>query len=489
MPRDRFNNNVGRDTPQGIQGQVEDTLDQAGVPISTHTLGVLPPQDQYAEESVLASLLIDGGRMAEVGRELKADHFYHARPRMMYSAMLALETRGQAVNAVSLQHELYERGQFQHEAFGEAGVKAYLLTLISTQQTSVYVIDYARIVRRCAEQRQMITALLAALDGVQAPDLQPFEYAEKVASEILAALPRPVELKTRLTLEEASFRMLSKAMDPVDESRLRSNFKVLDDALGGHGFQPGQLAILAGPPGNGKSTLAWQWAMAWAFWGKKVFVQSYEMGAEDLAGRAASRALRIEERGMYSAVRHVSEKTERTVSELNDWIGRTKNWPVVIETRGLTADDILAAVRHQKRLDGCDAVVIDHLQQVPSSDGAENRNLDLDKITNGLKQLAVSENLFVLCLSQVNRAAETQKGPLTHTAIRDSGAVPANADVVLTIRRSKAQPDDDRDKLELFVAKNRGGPDQISIELELEGRYASVHPWENDPTNHPRQAI
>ena len=478
MPRDKFNNRVGDDNPQGLEGQVEDMLDLAGVPVSQHSLGVLPPSNQYAEEAVVASVLLDDEQIASVVQAVKPTDFYHERSRMVYEAIRAIFDRGGGpVNAISVQHELLERGQLQHQAFGPDAFIGYLRHLIDTQVVSVHAEHYAKLVRRCAEQRRLIATLLAELDSVQNPGVEPYEAAEKIAANVLAAIPRPVEAKTMLTMAEATGELLNRSAEEPNATKLKADFKPLDDALGGWGFQTGQLVVLAGPPGNGKSTLAWQWATSWAMWNKRVFFQSYEMSAIDLAARAASRALRTETPGLYAALRENNEGTDRTVDQLYGWIDRADEWPILIETQALTADQLCASVRHQQRLGGVDVLIVDHLQQVPNEDGAENRNLELDRITNLLKRLAVSENVLVLALSQVNRAAENTKGPLTNTAIRDSGAIPANADVVLTIRRSKDRPDDGRDKLQLFVAKNRNGPDNFSFDLELEGRYASVEMW------------
>lgn len=465
-----------------MQEHVERTLEDHGVPVSQHTLGVLPPNNQYAEEAVVASVLLDGGQIATVVQAVKPADFYHERTRIVYEAIRAIHERsGGPVNAISVQHELYERGQLQHEAFGPDAFIGYLRHLMATQVVGVHAEHYAVLVRRCAEQRRLIATLLAELDSVQSPGVEPYEVAEEIATRILAAIPRPVEAKTLLTMAEATSELLNRSAEEPNATKLHAGFKPLDDALGGWGFQTGQLVVLAGPPGNGKSTLAWQWATSWAMWSKRVFFQSYEMSAIDLAARAASRALQTETQGLYSARRENSEQTDPVISQLYDWVERADKWPIVIETQALTADQLCAAVRHQQRLGGVDVVIVDHLQQVPNEDGAENRNLELDRITNLLKRLAVSEDVLVIALSQVNRAAENTKGPLTNTAIRDSGAIPANADVVLTIRRSKDRPDDGRDKLQLYVAKNRNGPDNFSVDLELEGWYASVEMWDAEP--------
>jgi replicative DNA helicase len=101
----------------------------------------LPPHDVEAEESVIGSLLIDGEAINRVAAIVKPDDFYRERNRWCYESCLALYQRNEAINQVTLSHELGRR-----ERLEELGGPAYLSHLVTTVPTSIHIEHYARMV-------------------------------------------------------------------------------------------------------------------------------------------------------------------------------------------------------------------------------------------------------------------------------------------------------------------------------------------------------
>ena len=108
----------------------------------------LPPHDVEAEEAVIGSLLIDGESINRVASVVKPDDFYRERNRWCFDACLALYQRGDAINQVTVTHELSLR-----ERLEDVGGPAYLSHLVASVPTSVHVDHYARIVARSATVR------------------------------------------------------------------------------------------------------------------------------------------------------------------------------------------------------------------------------------------------------------------------------------------------------------------------------------------------
>src|SRR5581483_8647946 len=105
----------------------------------------LPPHNSEAEESVLASLLIDPEAIEAVASFLRPPDFYHPRNRDVYAAMLRLFERRQPTDFVMVCDEL-EREDLL-ERIGGVGYVSRLLTVVPT---SVHVEHYARVVERTA---------------------------------------------------------------------------------------------------------------------------------------------------------------------------------------------------------------------------------------------------------------------------------------------------------------------------------------------------
>ena len=461
--------------------QIEQTLSDSGVPAYGLSLGQLPPHDLYAEESVVASLLIDGEAMEAVSKRIAPGDFYGEKTRPAFEAQLALYQRGESINLVSVAHKLAECGKFE-----QVGGNEFLRHLYDTQAVSVHAEHYAGIVERCARQRDLISVYLDAIENVTAPELAVWEYAELVAERSLTAAPRPADLQTRHNMESANSLMLANAMN-AHKHRIPTFLWRIDELLHG-GFTPGMLAVLAAPSGTGKSMLSGQWAYQWANHGKRVFIQSYEMTPDQLSMRHATRALRATEDEITAVMRNEPEaernpRSAELADGFLDWAADAAGLPIVSEHGPLTVDELCAAVRREKRHGGVDVVLVDHLQEMPSAGKTDNRNTELDRASTALKHLATTENVFVLAMSQVNREAEKSNGPLSISAIRDSGGVGQSADVVLTMRVAKTQPDPERVKVDLHMAKNRGGADNVTLALEREGRFANFQVWESEDSD------
>ena len=103
----------------------------------------LLPHDAEAEESVLGSVLVDGEALVKVSSFLKTADFYMAKNRVCYEACLSLFDRSEAINQVTVAHELKLR-----DGLEEVGGSAYLGHLVRSVPTSVHIEHYGRIVHK-----------------------------------------------------------------------------------------------------------------------------------------------------------------------------------------------------------------------------------------------------------------------------------------------------------------------------------------------------
>ena len=69
----------------------------------------LPPFDVEAEEAVIASILVDDEAIGRVEGIVQAEDFYRDQNRWAYEACLALWSRNESINQVTLAHELSRR--------------------------------------------------------------------------------------------------------------------------------------------------------------------------------------------------------------------------------------------------------------------------------------------------------------------------------------------------------------------------------------------
>jgi replicative DNA helicase len=101
-------------------------------------------------------------------------------------------------------------------------------------------------------------------------------------------------------------------------------------------------------------------------------------------------------------------------------------------------------------------VIVDYLQLIRPLSKTYNREQEISTISRELKKAALTEQVAIIALSQLNREAEEKEPKLSH--LRESGALEQDADVViLPFRPVDYGVDAAPNLLKLKVEKNRRG--------------------------------
>jgi replicative DNA helicase len=121
---------------------------------------------------------------------------------------------------------------------------------------------------------------------------------------------------------------------------------------------------------------------------------------------------------------------------------------------GLTIQEFRSQVRKWKREIGIRWVIIDYLQLMRADQRCSSREQEVAEVSRAIKNTALEYDVAVICLAQLNRDADKTKRPLL-SQLRESGAVEADADIILFL-----VPWDTRGKgvvreIEIDVAKGR----------------------------------
>jgi replicative DNA helicase len=231
-----------------------------------------------------------------------------------------------------------------------------------------------------------------------------------------------------------------------------TGFPSLDKMLGG-GARKGDLILLGGDVGSGKSCLALAIALRVAETARRAFFLTSEMTAD----RILERALAIEGRARIDDLR-AGELDEETRAAVGAAAVRLRDWPLVVErleTPTSVADvaERIAAVREPE------LVVIDSLQAFAT--GTRGRDEELAAAVHALKTVALDKNVALLVAAHLPGLA-ANGGPRRPT-LDDFGALGApkqHADVILGLFREEMYPAANgvEGATELLVLKNRNGP-------------------------------
>lgn len=400
-----------------------------------------------AAQSVIGSILIDSACLPVVRPLVTAQDFPLAADRAIFEAACRLEDEGKPADVVTILEDARKHGADVSDQ--------YAAELLQVTPTAAHAAEYARQVHEEAVRRRLTAVGETLLEDAQ--------DQQKPTAGVIAATMQALEnadtapQMTMLTTSDALMGFLDyrERLDAGQAVTVSTGYPGLDKLLGGGMLHQG-LYILAARPGCGKTTLGLKLAEQAAKSGACLFF-SLEMSAEQITARriAAESGLSI---GRLMVGRKFDDdeqaKLANAASVLSTHDFRLNRAP------GASVADIAQAAHLTKNLR---LVVIDYLGLVRS----DERNLSayerVTKNSAALKALARSLDVPVLCLCQLNRAAEQRADKCPSMAdLRDSGAIEQDADAIILLHRpAMYEPGEVRpwesQTLTAIVAKNRHG--------------------------------
>jgi len=419
----------------------------------------VPPNDRDAEVSVLGSMILDREAIGGVSLLIKSEDYYYDAHRMVYECLLSLYEKGSPVDLVILKDELTRSG-----ALERVGGMEFVIQLAETVPTSANAEHYAVIIRDKAIQRRLIIASTRIIQEARS-------NPENVGALLDEAEQRIYEISNigSETTTEPIRDLLKSALRRIDNLQMRgeglitglsTGYPPIDEIL--DGFHPGELIIVAARPGMGKSSLALNIAenigVKGADENNGVIVFSLEMSREEVAQRILCANARID--GHQLRRGQLSDDDWKELPLAADRLSRA---PIFIDdTAALSVAALRAKTRRlMARHEEIKLIIVDYMQLMTADGRQENRQIEITRISQGLKQIAREFKVPVVCLSQLNRALETRadKRPIM-ADLRESGSIEQDADVICFIYRDdKYNPEPaDKNTAELIVAKQRNGP-------------------------------
>ena len=461
------------------------------------------PHDLDTERAVLSGIFLSNEAFAEIQNILKVEDFFLPSHQEIYDSMMKLGMKNVPIDLQTVAGYLREQGKL--EVIGGA---PYLSQVVMTPSTSMHAIEYARIVQDLAWRRRMLDAAeIARSAALKTGDTR--LIAAEIEAKIFGATQEKRTSKVvkigellQSTISEFEKRAENKGMTV---SGVQTGLRDLDETLGG--LRPGQLVVLAAGPGMGKTSLAANVMHSAAVKQKKnVLFFSLEMTQEEVVERILSFSANVDATKIRSG-----NLNNKDFNELYYAAEELTSAPMFIDDRStLTPYDVLAGARKlgsilnlQQPGAQVDLIVVDYIQIMKAGIHSENRALEVAAITGGLKAIAKDMKVPVLALSQLNRDKSKRAGtdgksaPPQLSDLKDSGAIEADADVVLFIHREQSTQTDSRapSEAEIIVAKQRSGPTgRIRVTWlghltkfadYIDGSYAPIEYPSSNPNTEP----
>ncbi len=408
-------------------------------------------QQEAAEEAIVGSILIDPRCLDGVQGMVRAEMFSMENTRTAFTTAILLRDSGQPVDPVTLVTKMQELGQEVK--------RSWILHVMDDTVTAANVEAYCEVlrneyIRRCVWlelDRQKRRLLEGAAPQEVSTDV--IEAMERIAKEemtgsgVVTASDATVEL----------WDTIQQIQEGTKKPAMRTGYGSLERILKG-GFQRNGFYILAARPGKGKTTMALNIANKISKAGRRVLFISLEMDREQLV----SRILASEIGGVSAAeILNGEITTEEEWAELSRVGTGFSKQPIVFnrqESLNVTEIRYLAKVSH------AELVVIDYLGLIQNENEGGKLYEEVTKNSKRLKLMARNLGIPILCLAQLNRESDKRPGKKPALSdLRDSGSIEQDADGVIFHYVNEAanaisDPGEDRENLDLIVAKNRHGP-------------------------------
>jgi len=392
--------------------------------------GKVPPQAVDLEEMVLGAIMLETSGLAKAMQVIKTENvFYKDQHKTIFKAIQQLYHENEPADIATVTQKLKKNGEL------EISGGAYYITQLTNNVTSSANIEFhIAIIQQKYLSREMIRL---SSDLIQ----KSFEDTEDVFDIMDGHLLEMMGLYN--SVNTSSFEQVgiiaaqnAEIIKNTNQSNLvglASGFRSIDAVT--NGFQNGDLIIIAGRPGMGKTAFGVSMIFNMAVKAKiPLGFISLEMTKSQVVMRLQSIMIGVQYQdlrgGALSASQHIIlDNDVQTLLKTNAFID---------DTPSLTIIQLRAKVMDMVKSHHVKMVMIDYLQLMSGiNKRGQNREQEVSDISRGMKALAKELNIPIIAFSQLSRKVEERgnnKKPIL-SDLRESGAIEQDADLVMFLYR------------------------------------------------------
>jgi replicative DNA helicase len=445
--------------------------------------GVPPPHDLAAETTVVSAALLLGPEVLdELGALVRPADCYAPAHALVLEAAHAIHEAGGAVDLVSVARWLQERGKLERvidPGNAELRGSAYLARITDVTPAVANWQEHARAVRRLARQR----GLIEFSNAIRAKAFAPVEDVDRLLSEVEALALDATRSEgtgaiTSVTLDEAlePHRIVLRA-DPGAAPAIPAIGTGLASVDARYGATPrGEMLLLGGRPGTGKTAFALQMALYGARAGQGVGFVSAEMRRSQLSARLLCQATEINSTNLRRGT--CSQDERRLLLRGANEIGRLpfliddQRFPSLSQIRR-AARRMATRLRDEYRTP-LRLLFVDHFHRLNHEQRhGENETQAMGRTVLGLSTLAAELDAVIVVLAQLNRQSDARGNKDSRPRMSDfkgCGAIEENAFLGLLLYRPEMlSPGESPGVCEVIGGKVRDGGEIGIVHVGFDG--------------------
>ncbi|HSW59424.1 MAG TPA: DnaB-like helicase C-terminal domain-containing protein, partial [bacterium] len=354
----------------------------------------LLPGNIEAEASLLGCLLINGKLFGTVeGTGISSEDFYEDRHSVIFKIIRSIYSEGKVPDVITVGNRISTvKG-------GNAGVEMkYLYELANSAPVVSESIleDYCSIIIEKSLYRELIRICSESVDSAYRQSAPFNEVVDKSTTDLITLSNRQqagsvIEIKNIVDSE------MQKLKERIDSGRkisgISSGYPVLDNF--GSGFKPGDMIVLAGRPGMGKTSFALNMTIEIARLGHNVLFFSLEMPSSQLVQRIISIECSVNAKNLA-----IGKFDKDEITRLWAGVDKVSKLPIYVdETSKLTISDLRSKAKKldaelrkappsPSRSNRLDCIFIDYLQLMSSTVYREDKVRQVEDISRNIKLFA-----------------------------------------------------------------------------------------------------
>jgi len=393
--------------------------------------------------------------------ELQTEDFADFRNKILWEELREMSSKGMDIgDRILVMSQLRECGNLD-----KIGGAVRLADLCAIPANSGNVANYIAEVKKRTAVKTAVVAVdqfkmdLGTCDGL--------ELVERLKSDLSTSSARNQKLEGR-TLKEIG-KIALDGRTRGDAKTWSTNYFQLDKALVGQ-IGKTSFTVIAAGPSFGKTALVLNIMQKATKDGKpiKCLYVGMEMSEPEIYDRFVTAESKIPG-SIVTAIRNdIADPSvrEANIRRFGTACKKVAESEHIIKSDGFVSINEFRALvaMYSKEVD---CAIIDYIQQLRPTSSKQSVMEKINEASLACKELALSYNIPIIALSQLNRDGYRDGCKPGLANLRESGQLEQDADNVWMIWRAKGEGQP-KEEVEIFLAKNRAGPVcRVTLDFDL----------------------
>ena len=366
---------------------------------------------------VLGSMMLDSNSIPIARELLSIDDFFRPEHQILWQHMISRDDK--IVDLVLLREKLENDGNLE-----KVGGIQYIVSLVEGVPSAANIKYYAGIVRDKSRGRKLLS-IANKISNDAFDNIEPDEIIKTAQTAMLDFLS---DAQNFYSIGQAASCFVTDAEESMSGGQTKGlSYYIPDLDFATGRLLPGEMVILAGKPGTGKTSMVMTVVLNLCRAGYNGIVINAEMSSKQLAGRVTTAIASVD----GNEVRR-GKIDESELQRLKDAEKEVADFKLMIIDRACTIEEISMHVRKWRHNWGqVDFVVVDYIQQMKTP-GNKSRYEAVTDMARGLKDIALVNNVGMYALAALRKVDDRRP---TNEDLKDSGEIEYAADQIILLHQ------------------------------------------------------